>query len=748
MLKACKDGEIDIKYNTTIALANVLSGSGKAIREATGKDLLKIAKSGLSDKVSLIRAASAELLEKTFISTGFGYPLTLHDFEKDILLFLKSCDIEHRIQMNAFASLIFNTLVHSQRMITTFPIKKPAENEDFEDHQILTVEQMLSMFSLMYMKSKSNSARVVIIESFCLLYRAMGVQFIESNYGDILNLFLNFNEESSQAGFDYQNVVHFMLRDTIGKMLSESGQVRACRELIQRISGWTVEKSYTLSDNYLLTIFREMEALISDLGPATKAVDDEIVAIILKLLDHQSFAVKLGVASCARALCYAMPHNITPLMNKLTVLLQRDIGFMNAENQSNLSRLEGYIHTLSAIIAIIPHHKLYASVEDAGTIFGLATQILKSNRSSSDYSLQTRLVQMSWTLMGSLMCLGKNFVSAHLSQLLLFWKDTFPRMTASEAGANRSDLEWGYVLFKKDSSLAAMHNFLSFNCADLVTVDVAKRLIVCLSNAQQLISVLPSAYGPLDTKAPSHLHKTLYNRECLLKSRMFACLQLLPSNIYENMFGIVLRASVGTFAVDPDKIDRFLATVTSKDGPLFGSTASKDTSALCIESVYSTSLVTKYSINVAKNSGAETRNMSKDNDIIRGIDAHFKIVEIDYQMGLENDPHALYSSKLLDSIHTEPAVIDVVDKSIELFSHLFPIQNSETQESIIDQISQSAQYIGQRMTPIRKYACRLNSLVALIGALKIISGVGKGGKIKSDQVYVIISKFCLVLIFD
>ena len=633
-LKGVKDIEIDVKYNAIIGLANVLNGVGKSIRELTAKDLLKIARTGLADKVPLLRAASAEvrfikkLLERLYTVTGYGYPLTKVEFEKELVSLCKQCESRHRLQMNAFASLIFAMLISSQRLLSSFPSKKTIGDEGIEDRTILTVEEMLSFFRFLYIKNKFSYQKVVIIESYCLLYRTLGVQFIENNYGEILDLFLTVSDEDGPSidGYDFQSITSYMLRDAVGKMLSESGQIRACRELVGKFQDWSVEKSYLYSEKTLICILVELESLVRDLGPATRAVDEEIVSTTMKLLDHQSYAVKLRLASFFRVFCLAMPVHITPFMNKLSILIQRDIGFMNPDNPSSINRLEGYIHSLSAIIATIPHHKLYAAIEDAGTIFGLATQLLKSHRASNDFRLQLNQAQMSWTLIGSLMCLGKSFLTAHLSQLLLLWKDTFPRMTATEIEANRTELEWGYIIFKKDSALAAMENFLRFNGPEIVTPDIAKRLIVCLVNAQQLLSILPGAYGPLDTKTPSSLQKKLYDRECLLKARLFACFQIIvPSTLVESMFGNILRATIGTFAVDPDKIDRFLATTNEKDGAIFAAKA-KDASTLCIESTYPTSLATNHGVAVATGSGAEIRNLSKNLDSVRGIEAHFQLV--------------------------------------------------------------------------------------------------------------------------
>lgn len=81
-----------------------------------------------------------------------------------------------------------------------------------------------------------------------------------------------------------------------------------------------------------------------------------------------------------------------------------------------------------------------------------------------------------------------------------------------------------------------------------------------------------------------------------------------------------------------------------------------------------------------------------------------------------------------------PANVSVVDAAIELFALLFPLQNAQSQETLMEHLIKSATHKGGRITPIRKAACRLNSLVAIIGALKYISA--KKGQLSSAKVSV------------
>ena len=79
----------------------------------------------------------------------------------------------------------------------------------------------------------------------------------------------------------------------------------------------------------------------------------------------------------------------------------------------------------------------------------------------------------------------------------------------------------------------------------------------------------------------------------------------------------------------------------------------------------------------------------------------------------------------------QPSVL-LSDSAIELFSILFPLQPVELQESILEKILRYAHFPGGPLvTENRMYSLRLNSCVALIGALKY--AMMKKGTISSDK---------------
>jgi hypothetical protein len=108
------------------------------------------------------------------------------------------------------------------------------------------------------------------------------------------------------------------------------------------------------------------------------------------------------------------------MVSVLVVTIQKEGTVLSA---ASLDRFVGYSFHLSALIRTIPLRSLFASYDDAAQIFSLSTQMFRSHYSAKDYKVMTCQAQVSWTLIGSLMSLGHNFVKVHISQLLLSWKD-------------------------------------------------------------------------------------------------------------------------------------------------------------------------------------------------------------------------------------------------------------------------------------------------------------------------------------
>ncbi|KAH6568612.1 hypothetical protein BASA60_008568 [Batrachochytrium salamandrivorans] len=701
ILKSTREIEVPTRYETIKAASRALRGAGRGATDAFIKDFVRFAKAGISDKLPIIRMASAELFTAIYQHTSFLPPTTVLEYESCISSYVKYLEGSTYNSRRAFSTLIATLFEISQipgHLSKILP-KKAAKTEAYSvaeaaasaEMTILTPTEIFSIIGNQFIKATSRESRVGIMEATAAFLNKSGPKFVETHYSIILSSILDivFNAKVTSVRLELSFVEEcgrFLMRDVVGKMLTEKGQARSvCEILSSYITRWpaVLATDVAPSDQSLTFVLYELAALLGDLGPAANDCCEGLVSGLFGLLPHPSPRLKIALAWVFRSLCLALPKNISPILNKLVGLLQKDIGTLTSDRFDVAEKVLGYANFIAAVTSVIPLRPLYAVYEDAATIFGFSTQLLRLVGTSRDHRISACQAQVAWTLIGSLMSLGPNFVKAHLSQLLLIWKNVFPKSQPKDINASRNELEWNLLLVSRESALAALYSFLIYNAKDLATNDVAKRIVL-------------------------------------------------------------VKAAIDTFALDPDRADRFpnVPGVALKDG------------SVIIESILSSSLMSGYAITVAEDSEAEDRGISRvmipDTDV-QGIE---DMIDRRVFTSFENDPHSLYFAsniaRTTEKVSSDdgfsepevsrrssvPAAVAVVDAAIELFSLLFPLQNAQAQETFIEYIFKSATFQGGKIMPIRKSAAQTNSLIAVVGVLKYV--MVKRGQIASGKVSVAI----------
>jgi hypothetical protein len=633
----------------------------------------------------------------------------------------------------SFASLISFILYLSQILPNT---NVNQAKEVMLNGSLLSPQELISLLPRLYLKISSKDGRVTVFQAFALVFRNLGLTFRETNFHLIAKNCLEFLAHPKLESFkpellSARKAVEFLMHEVVGKDQSESGQLSALRELLN-----CIKDTSNLQEASLCCALGSICSLVYELGPAAQPAQDEILEPLMALLEHPSPSVKIALASCVQSICLALPQTLNNVVTKVVSCLQKDIKSIASAKPELMDKLLGYGQVLSAVVRTIPLRSLFASYDDAATIFTLSTQLLRTHMATKNFRVMSCQAQVAWTLIGSLMSLGPKFVKVHISQLLLIWKGTFPKIQPKD-WTNVGDMEWGYHVFAKDAAVAALYSFLFFNATELVTPDVFKRVIVCLNNANQFLSVLNSAYkGVTEQFPPSGFHCKLYERECHLRKRVFACFTELGSPLTsEGISQGLIKSAIEVFAPDGARVDKF--PFIGKDG------------CLQIESVYPTSLANGMEFNVGLRYNAEERHVSK----LLGA----PLVESEYfEMAfgnngfriIDNDPHHLYmgnvhmqeaekdahfSEGLSANLMPVNSTVGVVDAAIELFVLFFSHQTPSTQDSLLEQLIESANMETPKITPIRKSATQLNALVAIIGVLKY--SMGKKELLAGGSVY-------------
>ncbi|KAJ3175180.1 hypothetical protein HDU87_006415 [Geranomyces variabilis] len=760
--KNAKESELALRYESLIALERCLKGAGKGANEAMTKDLVKLAKLGITDKLPLIRAASIELYRAIYEYTSYPPPEKADEYEQLFNSVLKAMEGGTYSLRRSVASFVSALLSLSQQ---PGPKKdkgkkatKPGTDPDptpAAEKNILEVAEALGLLVTLLTKSASREVRIGTLEAYAATLRRLGPKVVESNYATIVKSILDIATHpklitSAADAVLMRECCGFLLREAVGKMLSETAQINAVKELG---NGWLRKWPPVLGtdvappDLALVCVLNELASLLIDLGPAVAGEEGAIIEPLLKLLGHPSRSVNLALAWCLRCLSAALPSYMLTLIGKLMALVQKDLPNLHGDKPEFLARFLGYGNVLAGLISAAPTRTLYASFETMARIFGLCAQLLRTATTSRDFKAISAQSRVAWTLMGALMTLGPDFVRVHTSQLLLIWKNVFPKPAPKES-TNRSELEWEYLLMSREAALAALHSFMVHNPKELATSDVAKRITVCLNNTLSFISALPVVYSAGPPPAPGFPNPEVrfYHMESFLRKRLFMCYKALtPASTYELSYSVLLRVTLDVFAPDAEKNqERFFAAFG------LGSTHDKAAQAAAQQTSFTTSLLHGSVVHVADDVGAEDRGiarfMNKDSD----VQVLENLLEQQTPGTMDNDPHCLYlqnvtqhgsqthnpnatSQHTYELAYARPApaqiAIATIDAAIELFALLLPLQNAAVQESMLEQLITLAkgQNLAAKVPPTaRKRSTQLNIIAAIVGTLRHVM-VRKGG---------------------
>ncbi|KAJ3394255.1 hypothetical protein HDU80_010574 [Chytriomyces hyalinus] len=758
-LKGARDSEIALRHEVLIAFSGCLKGVGKSVNEVVWKDLLKYGKLGLTDKSALIRVDAAQLLECLYRYSPIPRPAKPDDFDALLIPSLKGLEGTNYSARSSVANFVGYILASSQQKLVAAEPKTPtaknasvggsksaavpSSNANIEDEGVLSVEDMLNALQALFTKSTSKEVRLGLIQCYSALFHELGRAFVESNYVRIVKHLTTLVGNPKFTATDADGIYHrtlcsIILRNVVGKMLSESGQISALKDLE---AGWLKKWSSLFgpeapSSKWVLTfILDEITALLTDLGSASSVVSDALVESLFNLLQFPSWSVNASLSCCMKQFCVTNPKAIGTYMDRLIEMLQKDaLSVTSAEKAEVLERLVGYGNSLSAVISSARVHPIHASFESLAVVFGISTQLVKAattpstSNAAKDTKIACAQIQIAWSLLTAMTTLGPSIMSVHMSQLLLLWKPVFPKLLPKESSENESQLLLSLVT--RDGALASIHAFLEFNCGKdggaLVTVDVVKRIVVLLNNALSIstsVRALNAVNGSGAAAVQTPSQKRVQELELSVRKRLFDCFtRIRPLETFDASYVLLTKTSASMFAPDHELYsDKALPSGVATDK--YGSHV--DLSIL-------TSLVWKE----IEECGNKENRSGVAILTLREFDARRveQMIEARVIGCLEYDFLAMLTEDVVPGIQSTlslPISVDAVDASIKIFGLLFPIQPAVHQEAALEQFSKCLKYTGTKVSAGRKLAVQLNIFMALMYALKSI--VGKTGSLASEK---------------
>ena len=345
--------------------------------------------------------------------------------------------------------------------------------------------------------------------------------------------------------------------------------------------------------------------------------------------------------------------------------------------------------------------------------------LLNCSRTAAEHSLAISAVeiQVAWTLIGSLMSLGPNFVRNRINQLLNMWRSALPKPADS---TTRSEVEWGFLLHVRECTLGSIYSFLIHNGSSLVTLDTARRIIVLLSNTLTFVNGFTAQHPHIAQEQVPGLERgslTLLDREHMVRRRVFQCFSKLAANpALEPLQESLVASTIQNFA-EPDRY------VGSAAQAAIAASAGTFTSIWTMSDGYAfgvTSLQRDAECFVTLQGNQSTQSSQLDWLNRDSIEAEFDALQRRPIMGAaEHDPLVLYTTTVEGAPLPPPPATAAVDASLEVFAALLPFQKREVQISAFEMLLSHSRSAKLDKNPGRRMAIQANACAAILGTLRV-----------------------------
>lgn len=742
--------------------------------DVLAKDIVKTLKATLVDKTySTIRGTVECIL--TFSLNSGDFFNSLSEIEAYLATCIKSLDTVDFVTRRSLSKLIATLLASTQvagsavnapRQLnaSTKSKKKKEGQEDDEDDPypttmtaeekgktLLKPEEMLAHLSTPYSKSSgSRKTRNGLIDAYGTLLTLLGPTWVEQYYPEVLRHIIDHigcwrplqTSHLTPSVLRHETLIgrkmaSILLRDIISvRLLSEQGQVVAIREISASIlNKWpTLMPTQQPPTKYALVIaLNEVASLLKQVGSATLPIQEVLYNPLIRLLGHPSYSVQIAAALCLRTCCFVAPIKLTNTITHTLELLNKDLSQLSTPGSPSdvTKRAIGHAHGLAALMSVISLRPLYVSFDISAKVMSLATQLLKQSGGHS-LNISAFEIQVAWILVSSLASLGPNFVRLHLSQLSILWKNALPKPTAKEVSNNqvRSDSEWGFLLHIRECTLSAILSFLKHDSEKLVTLDLARRIVMMLNNALSFLEEFEKKYlEPEQEQAPFASSKmTLIDRDLLMRRRVLQCFIALSKISMTSVESVQMSMLDMTLSIigDPEKY-----TGSSVQAAISASTGSF-TSVWDSTDGFSFGVTSLLKENEGIDQGIESSSLG---DSVGGLVSDWlnrdltdvAIESVLHQPCIESAEHdslivctpttidgPIGAMGHLTMLPAPPIPTATIDSALELFALYLPLVTTKQQISILERLNNFLNSPRIEKNPGRKMAILVNAITACL----------------------------------
>lgn len=554
-LKSLKNSESQLRCEIYVSLRKIVVVMG-ASATSLHRDIFKVIKNSLTDRVLAVRASAARCLLEMIPHATFLYTTELENVFPLCFRALEGSNYEVRCEI----AKVLGALVAVTQ--TTSPTANHLQPANSKPLKLATLDEVLNLLGTGFLGTRgtlggflktseiikanfsvNKEVRVGVTHAYVNAFENLGIIWLERSlpavFNHLLELLAKLKAPTTDMDAVYPRRCIFYILITLSKSLSEKAQIQSIKVLITILNKYRIQQqSENLSETIrelLNCILLVIGCIFEDLNTCSTSFLNENnskpIEIISSLLVYPVASVRISASWCLRCIAVASP-------TQLTLLIDRCLEQLEKENESSPEVIHGYSFALSALIGASCQTPLGMPHSKSKLIFCVAEDLLRS--ASKCARLAQQRTQSGWQLIGSIMTLGTSLVRSLLPRLLLLWKNSFPRNSKElEWESNRGDqLTWQITLENRAGALAAMANFISSN-RSLVTEDIVRRLLIPVESAILMLTTLSGRFKTVGEKVKA--------TSVMVRLRLYETLLLLPANSYEGSYTQLLRLLVSEF---------------------------------------------------------------------------------------------------------------------------------------------------------------------------------------------------------
>lgn len=714
MVKWLKVAESQGRAEILITLSSMVTGLGSGATSFY-KDVYKAAKAHLADRVMAVRTAALQCVAAL---VPVYPPLYSSELEAVITLSTKALDgsnYEARLAVARLLAVLLSTALQPPPQMS---IGKSSANARTLPIRPVPLDDVLHLLAASFLRggiggflkgsSSYSSAtaggqkdvRAGIAMGYVELMREMGATWLERNLAVICRHLLEvaskcgtlaYTTSPSQAAeaIFLRRCVSYILRATVGTMLSEQAQITACKYLGQLLADYINSFDYSVeptvervlgaeayaSAQAAVVATLELSNLVRQIGTAVTPLFVEASGImepVFACLLHPILSARTATAWCLRCVTMAVPSQLTPLIDRCISRLEH--------MKSCSDAISGYSLALAALIAAASDCKLGIPHGKPKQVLTCAEDMLKTATQQS--RLAVAKISAGYILLNAVVSMGSPVVKENMPRIIQLWRTAFPRSTKeAEAEKGRGDaFSWQCALEQRSGALGVM--LAVANQRELADDEAIKAMLLpveCALVMSSQVGTLIRSYGP----------KMRALISCV-RVRTYQLLMLLPPKSYEHMFHSLLRELVAEVTMSDDQGAQLMSSVAG---------------VLCSGAEHT--LLAPWS------GGATDQALVEDQ------------LQTLSHMGsgaLENDITCLVSGSAKDvhNLWPEPDTPQVacLDAAVQAFGKVFPMIPERQKLQIIEHFTEVIKNCKQAQ---RQQAILLNALCALALAFRSVS---------------------------